>query len=483
MLRTLTLVLLLCPTLLRAEDLATLRQYIPREANLVFAVDLKGLLGSPVANREGWKNRITEETMVGLLPFPETAEYAVIAEQLQPGTLQSKWELVLISTNKPFALLDIAKVERAEIEAIGETPACFTKRNNVILQLSPTLLGVFSPGHRQEVARWLRTQAGKNTPSPRLAAALEQVKAGNQIAMVFDLEDSLEPGRVRNFLASHKVVQEKKLNVDSLTGVFSSLASVTFNIRVTDASQGTMRMDFGKEVAEFQECLPELVLSAFDMLGADLDDYRKGNLTTGPKYVQLDATLTPLGFRNTIGMVQPHSVAPAKSTSENDPAKDNLRAFRAIQNVANAAHEQAEKSNNIARAMIIYDNAASRLDKLPLTHVDDELQRFAVEVSKALREMASELHSGVLEVQTLEQRIQTNVNVQQVPSQYYLPNPWGIRFWNPMIPTVPQVNVQTNQPEIVAAQAEAITKAVRKRNELWRGLIEKSNAVKKAMTS
>ncbi len=489
MLRSVALFCLLIPALVvpvpsRAEDLATLMNYVPKEANLILAVDLKSLLASPVANREGWKNRLIEETMVGVLPFPETAEYAVVAEQMKPGTLQSDWEVVLISTSKPFSLPDIAKAEKAEIEAIGDIPACFTKRNNVILQLSPTLLGVYSPAQRQEVARWLRNATnGRPTISPTLARAADHLKAGNQLAIIFDLEDSFELNRVKQFVAAQKEVQEKKLDVEALSKVFTTLSSVSFIIKVDQASKATMRIDFNKDVGTFGNILPSIVLNAFDMLGADLDDYRKGVVTTGPKVAQVEATLTPLGFRNTISMVQPHSVAPAKKVDEADPAKENQRVFKAIQTIANNAHEQADKSPNIARAMVVYDNAASRIDKLPITHVDEEIQRFSVDVSKTLREIASELHRGVLEVQTLESRIRTDVNVQQVPSQYNLPNVWGIRFWNPMFPTVPQMNVQTNQPEIVAAQAESIRKAVGRRNELWRGLVERSTTLKRALTT
>lgn len=121
MLRTISACLLLCiiPHLLHAEDLNTLLSFVPKDANVVMAVDLKALMASPVAAKESWKQKVAEETMIGTLPFPETAEYAVVAELLQPGTLQSKWELVLISTNKPFALADVAKAEKADVETIG----------------------------------------------------------------------------------------------------------------------------------------------------------------------------------------------------------------------------------------------------------------------------------------------------------------------------------------------------------------------------
>jgi hypothetical protein len=484
MIRYLLLSLLVLPAIARAEDLSTMVNYVPREANALLVVDFKNLMASPMAEKEGWKKRVAEGTMVGLLPYPETAEYALVAEQLLPGTLQSKWELVLISTSKPYSLPDIAKSEKAEIESIGTTPACFTKRNTVILQLSPTLMGVYSPAHRQDVSRWLRANTGKTLVNTRLAKAPDLIKNGNHVALLFDVEDTLEASKVSKFVASEKVVKDNKLDVTQLSKVFASLSMVTFTIKVDQASKSVMKMDFTEKVSGFAAVLPSLVISAFEMLGPDLSDYRKGTSTATDTTVSVDTMLTPIGFRSTIGMIQPHSVASANKPGDSeDPVKELQRVYRLIQSIANTAKDQAEKGNNLGRAILLYDQAATKLDKLPVSHVDEEVQFFAADVAKALREMATELNSAVLEVQALEARIKTRVDVREVPSSFYLPNPWGIRFWYPAIPFVPQYNVQTNQPEIVAAQGEAITKAVRKHNEIWRAMIEKSTALKKALSA
>ena len=61
-------------------------------------------------------------------------------------------------------------------------------------------------------------------------------------------------------------------------------------------------------------------------------------------------------------------------------------------------------------------------------------------------------------------------------------NPWGFSFWNPMVPQTPQLNVQSNQAEVIAAQQDAITRSVRKRNEVWRQLVDKSAALKKFLS-
>lgn len=484
-----SLLLTISPILLHAEDLAALLNYVPKDANVVMAVDLKSLMASPVAIKEGWKQKVADETMIGILPFPDTAEYAVVAELLQPSTLQGKWELVLISTSKPYSMQDIAKAEKAEIETIGNITACFTRRNTVILQLSPTLLGIYSPAHRQDVARWLKSQMNKPQLAAPLAKIADVIKAGNQVALIFDFEDTLEVNKVRQFVAAQKEVHEKKLNVDALSKIFSSLRTVTFTIHVDQESKGTMKVEFAQELAQVNT-ISTLVLNAFEMIGANVDEYRKGTLTNNAKEFELQTTLTPAGFRNTIGMVQPNSIAPSittkragESNDANDPVKAAQKTFRSIQNIANNAHSQAEASGNIARAMVIYDNAATRLDKLPLTHVEEDLQRFAADVSRSLREMATELNSAVLEVQALESKIRTDVTVTPAPPVNIFPNPWGFRFSNPFIPPIPQYNVQTNQPEVVAAQLDVINKAVRKRNDIWRALIDKSSALKKTLSA
>lgn len=471
---------------LHAEDLNTMLSYVPKEANVVMAIDMKKMLNTPVAVKVGWKKK-AEETLLGLLPFPDSAENVVVAEQLLPGTLQNKWELVLISTDKQFSFFNIARAEKAEIETIGQTPVVFTKRNTVIIQLSSTLLGVFSPAHRQDVARWLRNHNSTIKINPKLAHVQDLLKSGNQFALIFDFEDTLEMNKVKPFVAQQKEVHDKKLNVDALSTVFSSMSSVAFTLQVSDTIQGRMRTMFNKELEGNAELMSSMVLQAFEAIGADMEEYRKGKLVAEPKAVELQAALTVKGFRSTLWMIQPHSLAPdmARKAGENDntAAIEAQKVFRNIQNIANVAHTQAEKSNNIARAMVIYDNAATRLDKLPVNHVDPEIQQFAADVSRALREMASMLHSGVLEVQALESKIRTNVDVQYVPMTGFGANPWGFRFWNPMLPQQPVYNVQTNQPDIIAAQQEAITKAVRNRNEVWRQMIDKSATLKKNLSA
>lgn len=471
-----------------AEDLATMLTFVPKDANALMALNIKAVLSAPMAEKEGWKKKITEESMIGVLPFPETAEHAVVAELMMPGTLQGKWELVLISTSKPYSFSDIAKAEKAEVETIGKTSVCFTRRNMVIVQLSSTLLGVYSPAHRQDVARWLKAQTGKLNISPALARVTESIKQGKEVSIVFDVEDTLEAGKVKQYLAAQKEVQEKKLDLAALSKVFSSLESVVIHIDMDQTIKATLKAEFSQDLGSFGGVLPNLLINALDGIGADLEEFRKGVIKSSEKSFEIQLNLTGAGLRNTLAMMQPHSITPqtAKKVgnpAEDDPAKEAQKVFRAIQSLANTAHEQAERSENIARAMVIYDNAATRLDKMAISHVDEELQFFAADVARGLREMATALHHGVLEVQTLETKIRTNVTVDYVRTNAPFANPWGFSFWNPMLPPTQQLNVQSNQAEVISAQQEAILRAVRKRNEIWRALIEKSTTAKKSLAA
>ena len=315
----------------------------------------------------------------------------------------------------------------------------------------------------------------------------DAIKDGNHISLIFDVEDTLEVNKVKQFVASQKDVIEKKLDVNALSKTFSSLTTVSFNIRLDQDVQATMKAEFSQNIGTFGVVLPNLVINAMDGIGADLEEYRKGTNKVTDKAFEIQANLTPAGLKATLAMVQPNSITPAVANKgankpEDDPAKEAQRVFRKIQSIANTANDQAERSSDIARAMVIYDNAATRLDKLPVSQTDIEIQQFSADVSKALREIATTLHSGVLEVMTLEGKIRTDVKVDYRPATAFLPNPWGFSFWNPMLAPVPQLNVQSNQADIIAAQQDAITRAVRKRNEIWRQLIDKSAALKKALS-
>src|SRR5688572_9959988 len=101
-----------------AEDLATMLTYVSKDANALMIVNVKDLLDSPVGQREGWRAKLGQDTLLGSIPLADQAETVVVTSKLLPGSLQNRWELVLISTSKPYVLADLAQAEKSQVQTI-----------------------------------------------------------------------------------------------------------------------------------------------------------------------------------------------------------------------------------------------------------------------------------------------------------------------------------------------------------------------------
>jgi len=474
-----------------AEDLATMMTYVSKDANALMIVNLKSLLDTPVAQRENWRAKLSQGTLLGSLPLPDLADTVVVSSKLLPGSLQNRWELVLISTSKPYSLHDIAEAEKQPLQKIDNLQVCYTSRNSIIVSLSPTLMAVYSPAQRQDVARWLRgrdNREGKPDYSAILGEAVAAIRDGAKLAVSFDVDESLDSNRVRQFLKAQPVLKDTKFDIDQLALAFSRMTGMHFRVNAALDVQGVFRVQFAKPIAEYASVLPDLLFAALDGVGVNMEDYRKGKAQVVGNSVTVETTLSADGLRSTVAMMQPNTVAPpvvkkpATAAPKADPVALQVeRQFRQVVGIANEAHTSAGNSVNLYRAALIYDNAATRIDKLPLAVADPAVQEFGTDLAKGLRDISTAVRTAATDISVLENQIVTNVNVAPTHPSMYLPNPWGFNIWNPGI-VIPQYNIQTNQPQIVARQQQVLENARKQLEEKWSQLQQRTNAMRKTLT-
>jgi hypothetical protein len=475
----------------RAEDLATMMTYVPKDANALMIVGLKDLLGSAVGQRENWRAKAAQGALMGILPLPDLTDTVVVSSKLMPGTLQHRWEVVLISTTKPYDFTEIAQAEKAEIQTIGSTSVCFTSRNTVIVSLSKTLIGVYSPAQRQDVARWLRTREnreGKADYSPVLDEAVQAIRNGAKLALSLDVDESLETNRVRQFLQNQPAVKEHKADPDALAKVYARMVGLHFRVHASLDVQGTVWAQFAVPVDAYAAVMPSLLLSTLEGVGVNMEEFHKGKSQVLEKAVKIEATLTSEGLKSVASIMQPNTVAPPvakKPAAAPAPAPDPAavvaeRLFRQVVAIANEAQSSGDRTSNVYRASIIYDHAANRIEKLPLATTDPAVQEFGVEVVKGLREIANVFRAAATDIMVLENQIVSKVSVTPTNPNLGFSNPWGINIFNPLI-TIPQYNIDTNQPQIVARQQTVLENANKQRSELWKQLQQRSNAVRKVL--
>jgi hypothetical protein len=492
-----------------ADPIEELMAKVPAQANALVALDLMGLHASPLAQREGWSKKHQLDILGGSLPYPATAETVLLASHLDPGSLHSSWSLGLVLGDKQPTIAELAKQERGETQTLADVSAVFSSKNSIFVSLSPRILAAYSPANRQDAARWIRfTQRNSSSVlSPYLNQAVADLKNGYHIVLAIDLGDAIDPTLAKRFISQAPLVKGKNIDVDALTRVLTSARGLRIGIRVDQGIRATLAGDFSEDLQPYAKILPALFLKAMDDMGAELEEFAAPSATVEQKSFLITAQLSTNGLRHVMSLLppvtapmavkdQPKPAAPeqAKAPLPDDRAAASKRFFASVNQWANDANTSAEKKQDYIRAAQAYEKAATQIDNLSVANVDEELLPFSTSVSSRLRSIAEALRGAILEATALENEKITNA--QMVHPGGYIGSQIG--YWNPAFPNdprypqgiwirpyivPPQYNVQTNEPQVQAKQADILAKGAKKRLDLWRQLQTEITLIKRKMTA
>lgn len=472
---------------------------LPDWANALVVVDFKGILASPLAQREGWDKLPASETLGTSLPYLKNTHTAWLAAHLEPGTLRSQNDLVIIRGGPFPQVKELVKLEKGMEEQIGSVPAILTSRNAYILALSDSELAVNSPANRQNTSRWL--QFNRNNQSPVIANYLQQaaaaLKDGYHIVISIDLHDAIDPHLVRRFIAQSPLLKDKKVNVEALVKVLTSSRGIRIGVRFDQTIKATLAGDFSENISEVSNVLPGLVLSALEEMGGELEEFPAASAVIENKSFLITNTISSQALRKVMRLVTPFSGAVLAPRDVPIKGRDQLvqnsqKYFKQMRDLANEANSVAERRNDMILAAQRYDKAARLIDQLPVGGVDEELVAFSTTMSSRLRAIADALRSAILEANAIAGGKRRDVQI--IPGTYmgYTLGPWnpdnpgdpfspGGLWYRPMF-TPPTVNVQTNYPEIYARQLEVLAVGAKKRLELWRQLSDETANMRKKMS-
>ena len=147
-----------------AQDPKESLKKLPDWTNALVIMDYQNVLASPLAQREGWDKLSPMEAFGCSLPYINNTKTVVQAAHLEPGTLRSQRDVVLVQGGPFPGMPELAKQEKGVEETIGNHAAILTSKNAFIVFLTPGELGVCSPAHRQDTARWLRFISSNQVP-------------------------------------------------------------------------------------------------------------------------------------------------------------------------------------------------------------------------------------------------------------------------------------------------------------------------------
>lgn len=474
---------------------------VPDWANALVMMNYQNILASPFAQREGWDKLAPMESLGTNLPYLKNTQSVIQAAHLEPGTLRSQRDLILVQGGPFPPMPELAKQEKGEEETLVDSPAILTPKNVFIISLSPNELAVCSPAHRQDTARWLRfAQSNKTLAlSSYLQQAATAMNDGYHIVIALDMHEAIDPHLVRRFITHSPLLKGKTVDKEALVKVLTSSKGIRIGIRFDQTIKATLAADFSENIKDVANILPGLVLSALEDMGGELEEFPANTATIEEKHFLVSSTLTVKGLRKLLALVPPVSgqvLAPRdvalKGVPANTPLEANQKYFKTIRELANDANTSAEQKNDMILAAQAYERAAARIDQLAVGGIDEELVKFSTTASSKLRAIADALRSSVLEAIAVESGRKSSVTV--TPGGYigYSIGPWNPQFpGNPNYPSgafyrplivPPQTTVRTNDAEIQAKQAEVLAVGAKKRLEIWRQLSDESANLRKKMS-
>src|SRR5262245_10850480 len=187
-----------------AAEIKELLGRLPGEANAIAVIDVERILKTPLAQKEGWKEKIA--SAYGKKPFivAPGCSHVALAALIDPTTMDSLWEVAVMDLDAAPAVGAIAKSEQGLLDTVGEKPAAWSPVNAYFVQLEPQILGTVAPANRQFASRWVRKKftLGGAFISSYLRAAASALETGTEFALAMDLEDVVNPKRAEARIAS-----------------------------------------------------------------------------------------------------------------------------------------------------------------------------------------------------------------------------------------------------------------------------------------
>jgi hypothetical protein len=372
---------------------------VPAEANAIILVDAERLFASPIAVREDWKKKQRADFTEGPLAVPPQATKVVRAAHVDLLTHEAQWEMVLIEQPSFRSLDEIAKREKGYADKIANTKVAWSPRGVYVVSLGKGALGMLFPPNRQFLARWLKQPSGKISDY-LLSASQSMAAAEPQLLLAVDLEDAIDPERVRAVLKTSKGVADANGGPEALATILEDLRGIKFEIVLKDKPWGRLMLEFGQDPAALAGVAKPLVVETLDRQGMALDDLRTWTVTHNKKSISLHGELSSNGLLRFGSLFELPSIELDPSEEPVAADKPQLYAtqnhFKAVNKLLDDLLAQKKDANTWGQLGAWVDQYAKRIDRLPLLNVDPDMTTYSAGVADDLRQISSSIKgSGI----------------------------------------------------------------------------------------
>ena len=394
-----TALVLVSATLCRAQftDLAA---RVPDGANAIFLIDVDQLMRSSMATQEDWRNQKQAMYDSGLLMVPPEASQVLAAAKFDFETVSPVWQILLMKLDREPSLPDVAIRFNGMLDKVGKHSVAVLPGESYFVQLGAQMIGFGGPANRQDVARWMRradsgTLAGL---SPYLQKAQQFAQKNAHVIVSVDLEDVVCAEEVKTKLADFQSLEGKDIDLDKASHALASIRGAMLGITVTDRRNGAVRVDFNEDISVIRDVAKPLLLEVLGNQGMMIDEFHDWDVQVSEKEVRLHGLLEDSGTRRLLSFLDaPPALQPSADQQravqpDDEETKKALvgvtsqQYFHSITTLLQDLRNDKRNRRTMGQISVFFRNYASRIDRLPVLNVDEELVGFGRWASTSLRE-------------------------------------------------------------------------------------------------
>ena len=257
-------------------DFPDMMMRVPGDANVLMVMDVQGIMASPLAQKEGWKEKRSADYAARPLTFPPQVTKLIRAAHVDMELHEAKWQVAILEAGKIPPLETIEKNMQGYVDTVANTKTVWSPRGWYGYMTGGGALAEMFPANRQYVSRWIKEPSGR-APVYLQQAAAGVRSSGPQIMLALDLEDIVQPQQLEERLKQRKSLVGVK-NFSDIARTVSTVQGVRFTVTIADKATGTLTVDFGSNTAALKDVAKPLLLEALGHAGLYLEDWRAGPL-------------------------------------------------------------------------------------------------------------------------------------------------------------------------------------------------------------
>ena len=367
---------------------------VPNDANAIAIFNVDKILSSPMAKDGNWREQREKAAAAGITIVPASASHFVLAANMDFERMSPNWEVAVADVNYPISIPQIAARRGGTIDSVAGLSAAVVNDDSYVVSFGKASVGAMRPANRQSVAKWIRetnTTRGNSLSKYLKEAVAYADKLGTPIVYAMDLHDVVSPEELKKRLSKFESISGKKIDVDEVSKVLSSIRGITLGLTVKDHVSGAMIIDFNEDAGPLKGIAKPILLEALSNHGSMIAEFNDWKEVVKGKRVSVGGRLYESGLRRIFSILDAPAALHTVDPNSDDPAdKESLvilssqQYFKSVTSMiddleASHAKTQGQQGNWWGRY-------AKKIDSLPLVNVDKDMIEYGGFVSSSLRE-------------------------------------------------------------------------------------------------